>query len=72
MDKTKVCGVDVSVGDVFEDHSGNPCIVYDLFSLSKGSELIINFYWIDMYGNLYDDYVSETRFASVFKKKLGI
>lgn len=72
MYKDKVCGVDIRVGDMLKDHRGNTCIVYKLRRFSDRGETIISFYWISIYGNLYDECVGETGFASIFKEKLKI
>lgn len=72
MYKTKVCGVDIRIGDVLEDISGHTCIVYDLWNLLDGGYLVVGFYWINRYGILYDDCISEVVFTTKFKKKLKI
>ena len=72
MYKTKICGVDISVGDILEDCSGHACIVYDLWNLLDGGNIVVSFYWINRYGILYDDCVSEVTFTAKFKRKVKI
>lgn len=72
MYKAKVCGVDIRVGDVLEDSSGNACIVYKLWRLSDRGAIIINFYWISCRRSMYNDCATDRSFPTVFKKKLKI
>lgn len=72
MYKAKICGVDISVGDVLEDSSGNACTVYRLWRLCDRGAIIISFYWVNCRGNLYDDCATDRTFPIVFKRKLKI
>jgi hypothetical protein len=72
MYKTKICGVDISVGDMFKDRGGNTCVVYKLWRVRGSGELVVSFYWISIYRNLCEDCVSGNGFAALFKKKIKI